>query len=251
MIRRLLLAPCSSSALAAPVSAQLFGGIVYDPTNYANAVLRYGQLQQQLAQLITTYQQIRTQYLLLAEASRSSCPSTCAARYRSLASPVAAVRRPRRAYGTTAAWIADRQHRPWRRGGLRARDAAAGRRTPAPSAGLSAEEAARVAARYDRSNSPTASVTHGLEALGRSASARRRPWRPPSAISKRTPTRRRRACNTQIAVLNKINATAVTVGAAGQGHELTCWSRSWSSNCSTRPNDARPRPKASTRTSPF
>src|SRR5436190_528056 len=51
-------------AAASPVRAQFFG-VVYDPTNYANAVLRYGQLQQQYAQLVLTYQQIRTQYLLI------------------------------------------------------------------------------------------------------------------------------------------------------------------------------------------
>src|SRR5467141_2757897 len=46
-------------------SAQLgFGGIVYDPTNYANAVLRYNQLVQQLVQLKQTYQQIVNQYTL-------------------------------------------------------------------------------------------------------------------------------------------------------------------------------------------
>ena len=42
-------------------SAQFFGGIVYDPTNYANAVLRYNQLVQQLAQLQRTYTQILNQ----------------------------------------------------------------------------------------------------------------------------------------------------------------------------------------------
>ena len=84
MTRRLLLGAVLLVALAAPVSAQLFGGIVYDPTNYANAVLRYGQLQQQLAQLVTTYQQIRTQYQLLWEQSQR-LPVNMLARYRSLA----------------------------------------------------------------------------------------------------------------------------------------------------------------------
>ena len=32
-------------------SAQFGFGIVYDPTNYANALLRYAELQQQLVQL--------------------------------------------------------------------------------------------------------------------------------------------------------------------------------------------------------
>ncbi len=37
-----------------PAFAQ-FGGIVFDPTNYNNAVLRYLQLQQQLQQLQQSY----------------------------------------------------------------------------------------------------------------------------------------------------------------------------------------------------
>ena len=41
-----------------------FGGIVYDPTNYANAVLRYIQLQQQLVQLRQSYSTDRAQYNL-------------------------------------------------------------------------------------------------------------------------------------------------------------------------------------------
>ena len=45
-------------------SAQLGSGIVYDPTNYHNAVLRYVQLQQHLAQLQKTYTQIVTAYNL-------------------------------------------------------------------------------------------------------------------------------------------------------------------------------------------
>src|ERR1700731_5231248 len=36
-------------------TAQFGGGIVYDPTNYHNALLRYFQLQQHLIQLQQTY----------------------------------------------------------------------------------------------------------------------------------------------------------------------------------------------------
>jgi hypothetical protein len=50
---------------AVTASAQFgFGGIVYDPTNYVNAVLRYHQLVQQLIQLKQTYQQIVNEYNL-------------------------------------------------------------------------------------------------------------------------------------------------------------------------------------------
>ena len=85
MIRRLVLGLVLTLGIAVPVSAQLFG-VVFDPTNYANALLRYAQLQQQLTQLITTYQQIRTQYQLLLQQSQL-LPVNMAARYRSLASP--------------------------------------------------------------------------------------------------------------------------------------------------------------------
>lgn len=47
------------------------GGIVYDPTNYANALLRYNQLVQQLAQLRQTYQQVLNQYNLALQMSRN------------------------------------------------------------------------------------------------------------------------------------------------------------------------------------
>jgi hypothetical protein len=45
-------------------SAQFGVGVVYDPTNYSNALLRYYQLQQHLLQLRATYQQLVAQYNL-------------------------------------------------------------------------------------------------------------------------------------------------------------------------------------------
>ena len=46
-------------------SAQLGNGVVYDPTNYQNAVLRYQQLQKHLIQLQKSYDKI-TSHLNLA-----------------------------------------------------------------------------------------------------------------------------------------------------------------------------------------
>src|SRR5258708_729245 len=56
LIAALLFLPVASNAQFG------FGGIVYDPTNYHNAGLRYIQLQQQLAQLQQTYQQMWNHY---------------------------------------------------------------------------------------------------------------------------------------------------------------------------------------------
>src|SRR5437588_13068880 len=52
-------------------SAQFGSAIVYDPTNYHNALLRYYQLQQHLAQLQKTYTQIATAYNLALQMSRN------------------------------------------------------------------------------------------------------------------------------------------------------------------------------------
>jgi hypothetical protein len=48
-----------------------FGGVVFDPTNYNNALLRYYQLEQQLAQLRNTYAQIVAGYNLAQQMARS------------------------------------------------------------------------------------------------------------------------------------------------------------------------------------
>jgi hypothetical protein len=82
-------------------SAQ-FGGIVYDPTNYHNALLRYFQLQQQLVQLKNSYQQLVSQYNLALQMSRNL--QNMPARYKALFSQwrnAAA----QDTYGNTATWV--------------------------------------------------------------------------------------------------------------------------------------------------
>jgi hypothetical protein len=206
MTRRLALGLVLLVALAVPVSAQLFGGIVYDPTNYANAVLRYGQLQQQLAQLITTYDQIRTQYLLLLEQSQR-LPVDMVARYRSLASPWLPFGAPS-AYGTTAAWLVTANTGPGATAAY-ARATQVLRAYAGALSQLSAEEAARVRTQYDRLQLADGSVAHGLEALGylrgHQESMEATLLNLEEDAYAEDPAR-----NTQIAVLNKINATAVT-----------------------------------------
>ena len=66
---------------AGTVSAQ-FGGIVYDPTNYSNALLRYAQLQQQLIQLKNSYTQLVSQYNLAVQMAKNI--QNMPARYRAV-----------------------------------------------------------------------------------------------------------------------------------------------------------------------
>ena len=79
-----------------------FGGIVYDPTNYKNAVLRYIQLQQQLAQLRQTYTQITAQYNLAVRMAKNI--QNMPARYRAQFSQWRNVVAPN-TYGNTGIWV--------------------------------------------------------------------------------------------------------------------------------------------------
>ena len=57
--------------LSAGTASAQFGGVVYDPTNYHNALLRYFQLQQQLIQLRNSYAQLVAQYQLAMRMARN------------------------------------------------------------------------------------------------------------------------------------------------------------------------------------
>src|SRR5712692_741725 len=180
----------------------------YDPgkfeyLNYANALLRYAELEQQYAQLVTTYQQIRTQYLLLRQQAQA-VPVDMNIRYRSIATPWLPFNATD-AYGTTAGWIltANNGH-----------DAAAGYALATQTlgsyggamAGLSADERARLQTRYDRTQLTDASITHGLEALGFLRGHQPSVEAVVESLEEDTYSSDP-SFNTQIAVLNKLNAT--------------------------------------------
>lgn len=83
-------------------SAQLGSGIVYDPTNYQNAVLRYQQLQQQLLQLEKNYAQITNQLNLAMQMAQFI--KNMPARYRAMFSQwrnVTALN----TFGNTSSWV--------------------------------------------------------------------------------------------------------------------------------------------------
>jgi hypothetical protein len=93
------------AVLLLPVASQAqfgFDGIVYDPTNYANALLRYNQLVQQLAQLRQTYQQVLNQYNLALAMSRNL--ENMAARYRAEFSQWRSFT-AQDLYGNTGGWV--------------------------------------------------------------------------------------------------------------------------------------------------
>jgi hypothetical protein len=94
----LLLAGLSASA----ASAQLGGGIVFDPTNYANALLRYYQLEQHLIELKQSYAELVSQYNLALLMARNI--QNMPARYQALFSGWRNAFAPDR-YGNTTGWV--------------------------------------------------------------------------------------------------------------------------------------------------
>jgi len=99
--KKVLIVLLAASLCVGTASAQ-FGGVVYDPTNYHNAILRYQQLQQHLAQLQKTYSQIVTAYNLALRMSRNL--HNMPARYRAQFSNWRNVTATN-TYGNTAGWL--------------------------------------------------------------------------------------------------------------------------------------------------
>ena len=71
MKRKILICLLVAGLCVGTASGQFGSGIVYDPTNYHNALLRYYQLQQQLIQLRNSYAQLVSQYKLALEMARN------------------------------------------------------------------------------------------------------------------------------------------------------------------------------------
>lgn len=102
MRKKLLVVLLVAVLCVGTASAQFGSGIVYDPTNYHNAVLRYVQLQQHLVQLQKTYTQIATAYNLALQMSRNL--KNMPARYRAQFSNWRSVTATN-TYGNTSGWL--------------------------------------------------------------------------------------------------------------------------------------------------
>ena len=101
-MKRKIVAVLLVTVLCVGTASAQFGGVVYDPTNYHNAVLRYLQLQQHLAQLQKTYTQIVTAYNLALQMSRNI--HNMPARYRAQFSNWRNVTATN-TYGNTSGWL--------------------------------------------------------------------------------------------------------------------------------------------------
>jgi hypothetical protein len=102
MKKKVLIALLALALGVGTASAQLGSGIVYDPTNYHNALLRYYQLQQHLAQLQKSYAKITSQLELATQMARfvQNMPT----RYRAVFSQWRNVT-SLNTFGNTGSWI--------------------------------------------------------------------------------------------------------------------------------------------------
>ena len=101
-MRKKLVVVLLIAVLCVGTASAQFGGVVYDPTNYSNALLRYQQLQQHLLQLQKTYTQIVTAYNLALQMSRNL--HNMPARYRAQFSNWRNVTATN-TYGNTSGWL--------------------------------------------------------------------------------------------------------------------------------------------------
>ena len=102
---RFLVLAVLSLSMAGPALAILgLGDIVFDPSNYAQALQRLYQLEQHLAQLIQIYQRVNSQYEQMMWMART-VPVNMATRYRVLSTPWL-TSSAGNTYGTTSGWIA-------------------------------------------------------------------------------------------------------------------------------------------------
>jgi conjugal transfer/entry exclusion protein len=101
MKRKVLILVLLAGVFVGTASAQ-FGGIVFDPTNYANALLRYYQLEQHLIQLKNSYAQLVMQYNLALQMAKNieNMPARYGAQFSEWRNTFAPD-----AYGNTGTWV--------------------------------------------------------------------------------------------------------------------------------------------------
>jgi hypothetical protein len=195
----LILAICVGTA-----SAQFGSGIVYDPTNYANAVLRYNQLVRQLAQLRQTYQQVLNQYNLALRMSQNL--QNMPARYRAQFSQwrnVTALD----TFGNTGPWVAG-INSGVPNGGYQQATTQLLSYSPDQLSGMNADELSRVKSQYATVELADGAGTTAMGTIG-SIRANAQDLQTRMANLEQDSLSDDPDLNTEVSVLNKINTAGV------------------------------------------
>ncbi len=189
-------------------SAQFsFGGIVYDPTNYHNALLRYFQLQQQLVQLRNSYAQLVSQYNLALQMAKNlrNMPARYRAQFSRWRNTVA-----EDTYGNTSRWVGaiNSGQVPLIDNGYRQATTELLRYSEDYLSGMSSDELARVKSQYASVELSDGANTNAIATIGAMRGNA-------EDIQNRITNLEQDSfsndanLNTEVAVLNKINAAGV------------------------------------------
>lgn len=196
------------SLVAAPLAqAQFFGGVVFDPTNYKNAVLRYLQLQQQLIELRNSYSQLVAQYNLAMQMARSiqNMPARYRATFSAWTNAVAS-----NTYGNTGTWIAGVNSGavPTVTSGYAGATTRLLQYNPQVLAGMTPRELERVKSQYATVELSDGINTTAMSAIGAIRTNARTVENQINNLEQDSLSNNANL-NTEVSVLNKINATNV------------------------------------------
>jgi hypothetical protein len=205
--KKILIGLLVTSLCVGTASAQFGFGIVYDPTNYSNALLRYFQLQQQLIQLRNSYAQLVSQYQLAVQMAKNlqNMPARYRAQFSQWRNLTAADN-----YANTATWVsgANSGQLPAVLAGYQQATTRLGAYDPAALSGMTADELARVKSQYASVELADGVNTAALTTIG---SIRGNAQALETQINnlEQDSLSGDSALNSEVQVLNKINAANV------------------------------------------
>ena len=205
MKRKVLIALVVLTLSVGTASAQFgFGGIVYDPTNYANAVLRYNQLVQELLQLRQTYAQIVQQYNLALQMAKNlqNMPARYQAQFSQWRNVTA-----QDTYGNTTPWVSGINTGNVNGGYQRATTGLL-QYSPDELSGMNAAELQRVQSQYASVELSDGANTTAMETIG-SIRGNAQDIQTQIGNLEQDSLSNDPNLNTEVSVLNKINAAGV------------------------------------------
>lgn len=205
MKRKLLIGLLVLTIGAGTASAQF--GIVFDPTNYNNAVLRYLQLQQQLVQLKNSYSQLVAQYNFAVRMAQNI--QNMPARYQAMFSQwrnVSALD----TYGNTGSWVngINSGQFPTVSTGYQQATNQLQSYNPDYLSGMNANELARVRSQYATVELSDGANTNAMSTIG-SIRGNSQSIQNQIANLEQDSLSSDPDLNTEVSVLNKINAAGV------------------------------------------
>ena len=186
-------------------SAQFGVGIVYDPTNYSNALLRYYQLQQHLLQLRASYAQLVAQYNFAIRMAQNI--QNMPARYRAQFSQwrnVSALN----TYGNTGTWVNGINSGQLVSTGYQQATTQLLPYSQAQLSGMNADELARVRSQYATVELADGANTNAIATIG-AIRGKAQTVQTQIGNLEQDSLSNDSDLNTEVAVLNKINASGV------------------------------------------